>query len=117
MKLREEYGNSCIEALFCLYNHSICIPKAFFPTMKMFMTTGFLDFVRRPIGVSCPSPEDGNRSSFRNVVFFCFIEYRTMDKVQKPSSLECLYHRQNPLKSTYENVTATMCFDEYNRTS
>jgi hypothetical protein len=33
------------------------------------------------------SPEHGNISSFRNVVF-CFLEYRTMDKVQKPSSPE-----------------------------
>jgi hypothetical protein len=29
-----------------------------------------------------PSPEDGNRSSFRNVVFF---GYRAMEKVQKNS--------------------------------
>jgi hypothetical protein len=40
------------------------------------------------IGVS-PSPEDGNRSSFRNVVFVFFlviIKIRTMDKVQNPSN-------------------------------
>jgi hypothetical protein len=33
-----------------------------------------------------PSPEDGNRSSFRNVVFYNFLEYRKMDKVQKSSN-------------------------------
>jgi hypothetical protein len=29
-----------------------------------------------------PSPEHGNRSSFRNVMFSSFLEYRTMDKIQ-----------------------------------
>jgi hypothetical protein len=38
------------------------------------------------VGVSCPL--DGNRSSLRKVVFFCFLEYRAMDKVQKASSPE-----------------------------
>jgi hypothetical protein len=32
--------------------------------------------------------EDGNRFSFRNVALFSFLEYRTMDKVQKRSSPE-----------------------------
>jgi hypothetical protein len=35
------------------------------------------------------SPDDGTRSSFRNVLFFfcvCFLEYETMDKAQKPSN-------------------------------
>jgi hypothetical protein len=32
-------------------------------------------------------PEDGNRSSFRNIVLSSFfLEYRTMDRVQKPSN-------------------------------
>jgi hypothetical protein len=69
--------------------------------------TGFLDFVHYPVtevsrlalskghnkvGVSLPSPEGGNRSSFRNVVFSNYLEFRTMDKVQKPSDSEfCLY--------------------------
>jgi hypothetical protein len=41
---------------------------------------------KRPnrVGVSLPSPEDGNRSSFRNI--FLYLEFWTMDKVQKPSS-------------------------------
>jgi hypothetical protein len=38
--------------------------------------------------VHLPSPEDGNRSSFRNVVFSSFLEHRTMDKVQKSSNPE-----------------------------
>jgi hypothetical protein len=29
----------------------------------------FLDFVRRPVRVSCPTPEEGNRISFRNFMF------------------------------------------------
>jgi hypothetical protein len=40
------------------------------------------------IGVS-PSPEDENRSSFRNVVFSAFLEYWNMDQVQKPINSEC----------------------------
>jgi hypothetical protein len=38
--------------------------------------------------VSPPSPEDGKNSSFRNVVFSGILEYRMMDKVQKPSNCE-----------------------------
>jgi hypothetical protein len=36
-----------------------------------------------PSIIPAPSPENRNRSIFRTVVFFCFLEYRTMDKVQK----------------------------------
>jgi hypothetical protein len=43
--------------------------------------------------VSIPSPEDGNRSGFSDVVFFSYLEFQTM--------YEVLYHRQNPLDSTY----------------
>jgi hypothetical protein len=46
--------------------------------------------------------EDRNRSSFRNVVFFCFLEYRTMDKVQKPSSPEYHIPSSEHLKSTHD---------------
>jgi hypothetical protein len=41
------------------------------------------------VGVSLPSPEDGNRSSFRNVVFSSYLEFWTMHKAQKPSDSEC----------------------------
>jgi hypothetical protein len=34
------------------------------------------------------SHEDGNWSSFRNVVFSSYLEFRTMDEVQKPSDSE-----------------------------
>jgi hypothetical protein len=39
-------------------------------------------------GVSLPSPEDGNTSSLRNVVFSSYLEFQTMDKVHKPSDSE-----------------------------
>jgi hypothetical protein len=41
------------------------------------------------IGVSPFLPEDGDRSSLRNVVYcvFSLLKMRTMDKVQKPISL------------------------------
>jgi hypothetical protein len=42
------------------------------------------------VGVSLPSPEDGNRSSFLNVVFLLsYLEVRAMNKVHKPSDSEC----------------------------
>jgi hypothetical protein len=37
------------------------------------------------VGVSIPSPEDGIRSNFRNVVFSSYLEFRTMGKVYEPS--------------------------------
>jgi hypothetical protein len=42
------------------------------------------------VGVFPPTPEDGKKSSFRNVVFLEFLEYRMTEKVQKPSNSECL---------------------------
>jgi hypothetical protein len=51
------------------------------------------------VGVSIPSHENGNRSSFRNVEFSMCLEFRTMDKGHKPSN--CVIHRRrNPLDST-----------------
>jgi hypothetical protein len=40
------------------------------------------------VGVSLPSPEDGNRSSVRNFIFLVYLEFWTMDEVQKPSNSE-----------------------------
>jgi hypothetical protein len=40
------------------------------------------------VRVFLPLPEDGNRSSFRNAVFYSYLEFRIMDKVQKPSDSE-----------------------------
>jgi hypothetical protein len=65
--------------------------KGFWRWYMTFRTTGFLDFVHCPVfpQVSpAPSPEDRNKSSFWNVVFICFLDYRTMNKVQKSSSCE-----------------------------
>jgi hypothetical protein len=40
------------------------------------------------VGVSLPSPEDGNRFNYRNVVFWNYIEIRTMEKFNIPSDSE-----------------------------
>jgi hypothetical protein len=40
------------------------------------------------VGISFPSHEDGSRSSLRNVVFSSYLEFRTLDKVHKPSDSE-----------------------------
>jgi hypothetical protein len=39
--------------------------------------------------ISLQSPEDGNRSGFRNVMFSSYLELRTVDIVHKPSDSEC----------------------------
>jgi hypothetical protein len=41
------------------------------------------------VRVSLPSPEEGNRSSFRNAVLSFYFEYPTMKNVQKSSHSEC----------------------------
>jgi hypothetical protein len=40
--------------------------------------SGPLIEVPNRVGVSLPSPEDGNRSSFRNVVFSSYLEFRNL---------------------------------------
>jgi hypothetical protein len=51
------------------------------------------------VGVSLPSPKDGNRSSFRNVAVQS--EFWTMDKVHKPSVSEC-YAPSEHFSSTHD---------------
>jgi hypothetical protein len=46
-----------------------------------------------------PSPEDGSRSSFRNVVI---LDFRMMEKVQKPISSQFLAFVHMWLFSTYK---------------
>jgi hypothetical protein len=45
-------------------------------------------------------PEETKRSSFQNVVLSNYLEFQTMDRVQKPSDWRCLHHHQNPSDST-----------------
>jgi hypothetical protein len=61
-----------------------------------------LAFSKRPnrVKVSFPSPEDGNRPSFRNVLFSSYLEFRTIDIVHKRSHSEPFVHRQDRLEST-----------------
>jgi hypothetical protein len=51
--------------------------------------------IRGKVGVSLPSPEDGNRSSFRKVVFSTYVEFLTLDNIHELSDSECS-HRKNP---------------------
>jgi hypothetical protein len=43
------------------------------------------------VDVSLPSPESGNRFSFRNVVCPSYLEFRAIGKVQKPSNFEITF--------------------------
>jgi hypothetical protein len=40
------------------------------------------------VDVSLPSPEDGNRFIFRNIVFSSYLEFRRMDKIQNASDFK-----------------------------
>jgi hypothetical protein len=44
------------------------------------------------------SPEDGNRSRFPNVVFTSYIEFRTIDRIQKTSNSECYSLSSEPFR-------------------
>jgi hypothetical protein len=63
------------------------------------------------VGVSLPSPEDGNRSSFLNVMFSGYLEFRTMHKVQKPGNSECYTASSEPF-----NITITIYHYHNNNT-
>jgi hypothetical protein len=61
---------------------------------------GLSDFVHHP---DSKGPEDGNRSSFRNVVFYLlFFRIRTMDEVRKPINSVCYTPSSEPYR-TYLN--------------
>jgi hypothetical protein len=49
-------------------------------------------------GVFPPSPEDGNRSSFCNVVFSSLYNTWRWTKSNNPVILSVIHHRQNPLR-------------------
>jgi hypothetical protein len=53
------------------------------PNVVLVISKGF-----STVGVSF-SPEDGNRSSFLNVVFSSYLEFRTMDQINEASNSEC----------------------------
>jgi hypothetical protein len=53
------------------------------------------------LGVSLSSPEEGNRSSFRNIVFSRSLQFRTMRKFHILADSERYTHHQNALNSTY----------------
>jgi hypothetical protein len=51
------------------------------------------------LGISLPSPEAGNRSSLRNVVFSSYLEFRTINEVEKPNDSECYELEVSNLKT------------------
>jgi hypothetical protein len=56
------------------------------------------------VGVSLSSPEDGNRSSFWNVVFSSYLKFRPIDQVQKLNDSE---HSWKPTALNVSMVTDT----------
>jgi hypothetical protein len=49
-------------------------------------------------GVSLPSPEDGHRSSFWNIVFLSYLEIWTLHEVHKPSDSEWYSSSSGPFR-------------------
>jgi hypothetical protein len=47
-------------------------------------------------GASFPSVEDGNRASFRNVVFSNYSDFQTMEKIHKLNDSECYTQSSEP---------------------
>jgi hypothetical protein len=50
------------------------------------------------VGVSLPSPEDGNRSSIQNVMSSSYLKLWMIDKSHKPNDPDCYLPTSEPLK-------------------
>jgi hypothetical protein len=61
------------------------------------------------VGVSLPSPEDGNRTCFQNV-FFSYFEFQTMDKVHKLKWFFVLYTNIRTLYILYHYLGSLVNF-------
>jgi hypothetical protein len=59
------------------------------------------------VGVSLPSPLEGNSFGFQNLVFSGYLEFRMMSEVHKPSDF-VIYHHQNPLDSSLVSMHLTI---------
>jgi hypothetical protein len=57
-----------------------------------------LDYWTKQSRCLSSSPEDGNRSNFRNFVFSSYLRFREMDKGHKPSNSECYTPSSEPLR-------------------
>jgi hypothetical protein len=63
--------------------------------------------------VSFPTPEDENRSSFRNAVSSSHLEFLTIDKAKKPSDSRDIYPHRNPLECNFRLLHVTVnCLKE-----
>jgi hypothetical protein len=51
------------------------------------------------VDVSLPSPQERNRSSFRNIVFYSYLELQVMDIVHKPSDSEPYFRLEKLMKT------------------
>jgi hypothetical protein len=69
---------------------------------------------KRPsrVDVSFHSPEDGNITSFRNIVYSSYLEFRTMDKVRKTSDSQCCTPKSEPFRfySVFSYCNFSQCF-------
>jgi hypothetical protein len=60
------------------------------------------------VGISLTSPEDGDKSSLRNVVFSSYLEYRKTDRVQK------LTHSER-YKSSQKRRDSSLTYDYFSK--
>jgi hypothetical protein len=84
IKLRSFFSNSSIKFLAVLSPYFVRLADSKGPS--------------RVVCFCLPSREDGNRSSFRYVVFSSYLEFRTMGKVHKPSDSECCAPKSEPYR-------------------
>jgi hypothetical protein len=70
-----------------------------YPVLKLALCKG-----PDTVDASLPLPEDETRSSFRNVVFPSYLEFRTIDKVQKASDPKCYTPSSEPFRFKSSHV-------------
>lgn len=90
-----------VEKVVTIYSR-ICFRNADYHSRKK-GTSGIMEFLdciySKRLAAVCPTPENWNRFSSRNVVFQRSIKYWAVDKVQKLNNSNFASHCQNPSES------------------
>jgi hypothetical protein len=89
-------GRVCRLQFLLAFASSVIFGSESYRTRGHILLSQIRDFPFRRLLRLAGSPEDGNTSSFRNVVFCSFFRMLSMGEVEKPSS--SVYHQQDPLE-------------------
>jgi hypothetical protein len=110
-----ELFHNILQLILCTDFHGlgllVCLLHKIFMPLSILVSCLCMIYVRFIDHYSCylsltdlifpTSPEDGNRSNFRKVVFSSILECRIIDKFQRSVFLSVINHLQNPLE--FEN--------------